>query len=408
MRGRIRTLACVSLAALAAPAGAQGAVRLGPDVGVKPPGSPGLLHLGGVGCQAGASYTPCTYANLQSSNPGVTVAAPADGIITRWRFRAGLVPQAGERKLTLKLFRQGSSGSTYPQYGYLTPPEGVRTGPSFAIPAGNQITADAPVVLPARLAVKAGEIPGVVADNPIGFSAYDVGDAGTSGAVYGVRFVVAAKSPVYLGQIYGVWFDNAAVAFDVTVEKDADADGYGDETQDCFPADPARQGGCTPPILPGPPPPLIAFKPSPPGTPPPSSAAVFAGFTPGGPISYPRGGDGSRIYIALACPSGARQPCGGYLIVAPEGASKAAARRPRLLAKVRYSIAAGKRKRLLVTLSRHGRALLKSKRRLRVVIRTQPRQGKAASIRKTLVWRGKAKPKRRARRSAAPAAAQRP
>ncbi len=378
---------------MAAPVGAAGAVRLGPDVDTVQTG--GMFHLAAVGCQAGAAYNPCAFVNLQSTNADAPVAAPFDGVITQWRFRAGCCtdPQTVSHTFTLKTYNEGLGGASFPQYAWLRPAGGVRTGPSFVLPAGNQVLSDHPVTLPARLPIKTGERPAIAADAPIAFYVYDTAFPGVRSSVIANNSTYPTPGYPFSGEQYANWFNNVAIALEVTVEKDADNDGYGDDTQDCFPTDPTKHDGCAPVYHPPPPPPLISYKPSPPGTPPPSSGVVFSG-----PISPPSSGDGSKIYIPLACPKGALRPCGGYLVIAPAGATKAAARKaPKLLARVRYSVAPGKRKRLLVSLSGYGRRLLKSKRRLRVRITTQPNQGKAVSVRKTLVWRGTT-PRRRSRR----------
>ena len=240
------------LAALAAPLTAVGATRLGPDLTPQPGPSPGVVAFG---CQPG-QYSPCSYVNHQSTNPAMPFVASSPGVITRWRIRAGCCTenQTEARTLTLKTFKQGSWEATFPQYAFIVP---ANTGDSFVIPAGNQLPSDPPLELPTRLPIDAGERIGVVADYPIGIAAYNSVPNVTSTVVTNGTYYPPGQTPP-AAEAYGAKYDGIALAINAEVEPDADGDEYGDETQDCSPADPARHGDCTPPPSPTPvtPPPV--------------------------------------------------------------------------------------------------------------------------------------------------------
>lgn len=357
--------------AVVAPAAASAATRLGPDLTTPPSG-----FFAAVGCQPG-QYSPCSYVNLHSTSAALPVAAPTDGVITRWRFRAGMNPEAADRAMTLRTFRPGTQDGSF-GYSFIIP---GAEGPAFVIPAGNQVLSDPPVELPARMPIEAGERVGIVAENPISLAVYD--------PTPGVTWTVVANGTVYNGEPYGVTYSGTALAINADLEPDGDGDGYGDETQDCDPSDPAvHDGGCVPP--------------SPPSTPP-SPPPVFVpggGCTGvcggGGSVSVPSfsgaiqpapSGDGSKIYVPLKCPPTATSPCGGFLIVT-QAKPKRGAVELRELARKAYDVAVGETAKLRVRLSKRARKLLERKGRLEVEITIDPNEGEPVSARKTLRWRG--------------------
>jgi hypothetical protein len=369
---KLLALAIVALA-LAAPQAATGATRLGPDLSVKPCAGQ-TACVAAVGCQAG-QYSPCSYVNLQSTISSTVVAAPASGVVTRWRFRAGCctAAQTEPRTMTLKTFRPGTQEGLYPQYSFIVP---VRTGPSFVIPPGNQVTSDPFVELPARLPIAAGERVGIVADNPIDFAVYS--------PHFGVTSTSIASSTFFNGEAYGNAMPNVALAISADVEPDADGDGFGDESQDCASNDPTKQGACPPP--PSPPPLSPVYKPGPcEGF---CGGGGVAGFS--GPIAVAPVGDGSVVYVPLKCPPNAVQPCGGFLDVSKQEAKKASTSgRRKLLAHVRFLVQPGKSKKLRVKLSKAGKKLLRRQGKLKVVLTIRPDEGDAVSVRRTLKWRGR-------------------
>ena len=170
------------------------------------------------------------------------VAAPFDGVITKWRFRGGCCTdkQTESKTMTLGTFKQGTQDGLS-GYGYVIP---VAKGPSFVIPAGNVVLSDPAVELPARMPIAAGERIGIIADHPIAFASY---------AAPNVTLSIITTGTVYNGEPYGVAY-SAAMAINAEIEADGDGDGYGDETQDCVPGDPTRhEGNCGPPPAPTPP-----------------------------------------------------------------------------------------------------------------------------------------------------------
>lgn len=373
MNIRVIALAVVALAVLAAPQAAAAGTRLGPDLTVKPcQGQTSCVAA--VGCQTGP-YSPCSYVNLHSTTAAVPVAAPSNGVITRWRFRAGCCtdPQTESRKMTLKTFKPGAQGTLYPQYSWIVP---LSNGPSFVIPPGNQVVSDPFVELPARLSIAAGERVGIVADSPIAFAVYNPSAGVTSTSV--------ASNSVSNGEAYGWPLTNTALAISVDVEPDADGDGHGDETQDCHPQDPAQSGDCPPP--PSPIIPTPVYKPGPcEGF---CGGGGVAGFS--GPIAVVPSGDGSVVYVPLKCPPNAVQPCGGFLDVTEQAAKKASAGRKRkALAHVRFLVKPGTTKKIRVKLSKAGRKLLRKRGRLKVMLTIRPNEGEAVSVRRTLKWRGR-------------------
>lgn len=373
----------VVLALLLVPAtAAQGAVRLGPDVTIPQPS--GGFHLGAIGCQSAAQYNPCTFLNVASTNPDVVVASPVKGVITSWSFRAGCCTetQTVAHHITLGTFKPDGFGAG--GWFYTT---ALLQGDTFELPPGNVILSDPPTTLKARVPIGVGEVIGAIADDPIAFAVND--------EIKNVTYTILFK-----GYTYGNAYTAATIYLSALVEPDADGDGYGDETQDCAPADAAVHDGCTPaapappttshdPISVGCSAPVCAIGPAS-GPPPPPPAPVPVPKT--GTIAPPS--SPNSVYISLACPPNVPQYCGGYLILVPGGAKKAAATR------TRYSIAPGKSKQVKVPLTAKLRQQLKRKGRLTVTLRMQPDGGaKATTFTRTIKLKHKPA-KKPARRSA--------
>src|SRR6185312_5529667 len=99
----------------------------------------------GYGCQ---ENTNCSFIHMPGA--GFTAVAPSDGIITRWRFRAGCcVPaQTVDRTTKLRVFKQTT---TYEPYYHSV--RAVRTGASFTVTAGGVLTADSIVDVPVRVKI---------------------------------------------------------------------------------------------------------------------------------------------------------------------------------------------------------------------------------------------------------------
>ena len=344
---------------------ASASVRLGPDL------TPVQNGTFSYGCQV-APYSPCSYVNLHSTDPAVPVAAPFSGVITKWRFRAAccIPDQTEARTFTLKTFKLGPSDG-FEGYGYFI---AGNTGPSFVVPPGNQVPSSPAVELPARLPIVAGERIGIVADYPIAFATYTAPLT---------TLVIGFNNLEYMGQQYGSPKSDA-LAINAELEPDADGDGYGDESQDCKPADPSFHEACaTVPTIP---------KDLPSGYIPGGkcTGACGGGATLRGPINpipSPRGDGG--VEIELACPPNATSPCGGILYAALPGAKKprplarAGASAPKLLGKVSYTVKPGKTKELKLTFSKKVRDFLALKTTRRVTVTVDPKAGK--TIARTVV-----------------------
>ena len=334
---------------------------MGPDITEPLPS--GGFHFAAIGCQAG-QYSPCSFVNLRSTNPEVVVAAPFDGVLTSWSVRAGCCTetQTVAHSLTLETYKQGTQDGSF-GYGFAIP---ELIGPSFEIPPGNQLLGSTVLELPSRVRIKSGERVGISADNPIELAVYD--------NIEGVTLTDIAKGSEYKGEPYGTVYPDA-LAISAKLEPDADHDGYGDETQDCQPADPTLHG--TECIKPPPAPPI----PSPVvggigcgsncshGG---GGGVVFIPPPPGGALISP---DGTHIYIPLECPPSSTVPCGGWLVIVPEGARKASAP-----ARIHFSVAPGKKTRVKVTLSRALRTRLRHVGHLKLTVRITPTGGATKTV----------------------------
>jgi hypothetical protein len=159
---------------------------------------------------------------IQTGSPGNDYAVPSDGVITSWSFQAGADPIP---PMKLKMFR-AAGGDDYTTVGE------------------SQLVTPAPDVLntfPTQIPVNAGDVPGhFYTDSTFsfrelpGFTAeFNFGDPGTPGldAPPGTTLTYEPDA--------GDQIDVSAA-----LEPDADHDGFGDETQDACPANPATQGSC--------------------------------------------------------------------------------------------------------------------------------------------------------------------
>jgi hypothetical protein len=177
----------------------------------------------GAATQLGETFTPSvnncgTNTFLQSGWPGPPYAAPFAGVITSWSHQASASPPP----LKFKVGRHA-------------------VGNNFTIVGESGIETLAPGMLntfPARIPVQAGDLIGfyVGAAAPCaqlmspGYEhQFRMGDTAQS--------TTAAFSPAM----------NVRLDISASLEPDADSDGFGDETQDCDPTDPARAEDCAAP-----------------------------------------------------------------------------------------------------------------------------------------------------------------
>ena len=208
MLGRLTTLTAIALALAVAPA--QGAVTIGEAA----------APTGSNSCAPGASGA--TYVTIVSPEPPAPrYSAPSDGVITSWSFHTGASTPAS---LKLKVARP-SGGSTRTMVG----------------------ESELRAVLPSRVNSFAARIP-VQAGDEIGMFATSAGAAFQcviDGASYtsdgSTGDLAVGSSRMFFGNISAL-----RLSLEAVLEPDADADGYGDESQDACPADAAARSAPCP------------------------------------------------------------------------------------------------------------------------------------------------------------------
>lgn len=192
--------------ALAVPAASHGATTIGPPL----PGN----NLGINGAGGGVTF-------VQTELPGHTNESPIDGVVVRYRVEFGdwgtvrlriLRPAAGG---AFSVARSGTPHLIGTAFDAL-----LRTFTErVPISQGDQIAIDADAV--ARL-------------------------TSVTGAHLGYWAPIKTESdPATVPTIVGG--SGQALALNADVEPDVDRDGFGDETQDCAPADPTLNTACPPP-----------------------------------------------------------------------------------------------------------------------------------------------------------------
>ena len=188
--GFLVALGCVALA----PATASAETTLGAD----PIAAPNQTIGFGSCCVA-------TY--VITASPGATLAAPTAGVITRWRVHETTTQPGVMKPRVLR-----SAGAT----SYT----GVAAGAEVAVGTGNTLK-----TYPTRLRIGAGELFAVDANT---------GPAATvPGAAFRLDLPAIANGAT--AALTNAWNDRA-LAVNADMEPDADADGFGDETQDLGPA----------------------------------------------------------------------------------------------------------------------------------------------------------------------------
>ena len=256
MRHAFAALCAVLLAGAVAPPTQAATITVGSDL------------TGTVSADNGCEGQSCT--RLLVSVNGVGQSSPVDGVVVRWRA-------IGQGIVRLRLARP-DTGATW------------RAGPAsefVAFPTGSERGEWA-----TRLPIAAGDFLGV--------------DAGVRSGVFVAarcncpdpRFPGTATTAFWLplledGQVRQPFATTTGLEalVNVDVESDADHDGFGDDTQDCAPADPAVHDTCGATPAPGPSPPAspvpgAGATPPPPATgPTPASPASPAPATPGAPAA---------------------------------------------------------------------------------------------------------------------------
>src|SRR3954453_7814217 len=198
---KVRAAALV-IGVLALPASAEAATTVGSSLRVR-------ANLF-VRCN-----TECTA--VQSARPGgAGLVIPQDGVITRWRVRA-----ATQGTIRLRIVRREDDG------GYSS----VTIAPAVTLDRGHRPGQDLLYQFPARIPVRAGDMIGVDRDAKAGgiFHSY-----GTNTA-----YAVADFAPRLTDTASDVQPSAGSAGqellLNVDVEKDADGDGFGDESQDNCP-----------------------------------------------------------------------------------------------------------------------------------------------------------------------------
>jgi hypothetical protein len=240
---------CLAVLAAAVPAASRAAtVTVGSDL------------RSTVTVDNGCEEVSCT--RTLSSVGGVEVGSPIDGVVVRWRA-------VGVGIVHLRLARRDAAGAW--RAGPATP--------AVAFPPGAERGE-----WPARLPIAAGDFVGV-----------------GGGVGSGVFLAAHCDCPAFPGTATTLFWlpllrdgetrgplvrDGLEALVNVDIEPDADRDGFGDDTQDCAPADPALHENCgaaPAPSSPSDPAPGTGTAPAPAPAQPPATTP-----TPGAPGSPPR------------------------------------------------------------------------------------------------------------------------
>jgi len=189
----------------------------------------GLIGLAGpssasAATQIGEVFTPtagcsATFMDFQSVSPQDQYVVPFDGVITSWSFQASANPPQQK----VKFFRPVA-------------------GNDFTVVGDSALETPAPSTLSSfstRISVKAGDLLGrYVATN---------GDCVRNATGYTTRALSGSDASPGTTATFSVVGSSVQIDIAATLEQDADADGFGDETQDQCPTDATTQGACPPP-----------------------------------------------------------------------------------------------------------------------------------------------------------------
>jgi hypothetical protein len=159
---------------------------------------------------------------LQSASPSGSYAAPFAGVITSWSFEA-----AASAPATLKLkVGRPAGGNSFSIVGE-SPPKA---------PTGGAVNTYTDV----RIPVRAGDV--------MGYFALQGGVSSTCTKPGGAGFAVVVRGgdqpPSSTVAGYGTPVSQSQLDLSATLERDADGDGFGDETQDRCPGEPGPSNGC--------------------------------------------------------------------------------------------------------------------------------------------------------------------
>jgi hypothetical protein len=179
----------------------------------------------GSRCAANASTSEVMLVTLATPPGTLPAAIPSAGVITRWSFALGLpIPPEVSLSETLKVFRQTGAPNQV---------QVVAESPLQFVVSGNQ-------TFPVRIPVLPGDLIGALAAVSGGTGAVFC-ETANPGDVVGVVPDTAPVGAVLPVLAQEQELQNPIV---VTVEPDADGDGFGDESQDACPQSATTQAAC--------------------------------------------------------------------------------------------------------------------------------------------------------------------
>lgn len=329
-RGLITALAMASLA-LAAPAGA--AYTIGP--------SP-LVNTGST--LGGGTFT--AHQDVGANSP-----APSSGVIVQFSAFFGTTGSG----MAYRVVRTSAGNVT-----------GVATVP-IATPAPNALNTTS-----VRVPIAAGDT--------IGVDTGSIRTRFTAGRSYGFRSPPVPDD----GTVPTTAQAGQEAMLNAVVEPDADADGFGDESQDPCPGDSAPQsGGCT---LPAATP--VAVPPA--GTPAVAQTGKGTPTVRGGTITADSKG---KVPVSVSCPPTQTAGCAGTV-----GLELPSTKLARSAASVAYDLRAGASTKVKVALTKKGLKLLKKRKKLAVRVVVTPRSGAVIKAKATLKAPKAAKKKEKKKR----------
>ena len=205
-----------------------------------------------IGAQAattiGATATPSasgicsTESSIQLRSPGAHYAAPFSGVVTAWSYQASNKPPQLKLKVANFLSEEHTALPGYP-YNKATFQIVGESGAETPMP-------NALSTFGTRIRISAGDL--------IGLTPLSGGECFINSRP-GYEMAFGGAAPVGSTSTFSVKEDNETqIDVSARLERDADGDGYGDETQDGCPTNAATQGPC-----PVPPSPIRPSTPSP-------------------------------------------------------------------------------------------------------------------------------------------------
>jgi hypothetical protein len=213
-------LALAATLGLAAPAGA--AVTIGSNLEAAPNGESCGYYTHARILERGCGMAQQTLIPAHVAGGGLT--APADGVIVRWRVRSGTPgPDVESVRMALLVLNGATAGPGSELVDLPLAEPGVHTFPTrLAIGAGERIGVQ---TILSNKTTEPTEAPISYRDPGAG------GNVGTRDDWFTVLLPGQAAAPEAMA--------NRELLLNADIEPDADHDGYGDETQDLCPLDPA-------------------------------------------------------------------------------------------------------------------------------------------------------------------------